>query len=358
MTVELDKAEKKRLKKEKKERKLQQAAQAEEDASTILADEGTPNTFLLRLCDLTITGAVHKEKKRKHKDLEAEEQDSNPEGEKSKKRKKSKGPVPEELSDEQLEKQAKKERKEKKKAEKEKRKTEAAAAASSAPADGPSSNGLGVQPAPTASSSDVSAFLKRNNISLSAPITPILTFDALSSTCTPPKLQQILKGKFKEPTPIQACTWPAALDGKDVVGIAETGSGKTFAFGVPALSRIISSSSASQPGISVLVVAPTRELALQTHDNLSSFAAEFGIASIAVFGGVSRDEQIKALSAAISGGNKGKKKGGGRGEVTTKIVVGTPGRIIDLINAGALDLSGYCLFTCYQGFSTQLYSSL
>ena len=157
---------------------------------------------------------------------------------------------------------------------------------------------------------------------------------------------------FKEPTPIQACTWPPALKGLDVVGIAETGrqvayfqpclaicskilySGKTLAFGIPALSRLIAlpkpSSKKTAPTVSVLVVAPTRELAIQTHDTLSALGAPFGIASVAVFGGVPKDGQIQMLKNA----NKGKDG------LTTRIIVGTPGRILDLMQEGVCDLSG------------------
>lgn len=120
-------------------------------------------------------------------------------------------------------------------------------------------------------------------------------------------------------------------------------SGKTLAFGIPALSRIISPSlSAPSPGVSILVVAPTRELAIQTHDTLSDLGKPFGIASVAVFGGVPKEGQIKMLQqAGVAGGDKrGKNKGNGGGGLVTKIVVGTPGRILDLINDGVCDLSG------------------
>lgn len=111
-----------------------------------------------------------------------------------------------------------------------------------------------------------------------------------------------------------------------------------MAFGIPALARLIpvpsldavktkKSKSKSTNSVSVLVVAPTRELALQTHDALSTLGAPFNIASVAVFGGVDKAPQINALRS----GNKD-----GR---VTRIVVGTPGRILDLVNEGACDLS-------------------
>ncbi|KAG2050175.1 DEAD-domain-containing protein [Suillus hirtellus] len=175
------------------------------------------------------------------------------------------------------------------------------------------------------------AFLEKHNITISTQtnsdaVVPVISFDQLD---IPDGLRGAFTG-FNEPTPIQACTWPPALKGKDVVGIAETGSGKTLAFGIPALAQLIASPKKpkkKESTISVLVVAPTRELAIQTHDALSALGAPFSIASVAVFGGVPKDPQVKALA---NGNTDGK---------TTRIVVGTPGRIIDLVNDGVCDLS-------------------
>lgn len=106
-----------------------------------------------------------------------------------------------------------------------------------------------------------------------------------------------------------------------------------MAFGLPALARILSGSipqpAKGESTVSVLVVAPTRELAIQTHDTLTALGAPFGIASVAIFGGVDKRGQIDALRSI----NKGKAK------LTTRIVVGTPGRILDLVNDGVCDLS-------------------
>ncbi|KAL1759086.1 P-loop containing nucleoside triphosphate hydrolase protein [Schizophyllum commune] len=159
--------------------------------------------------------------------------------------------------------------------------------------------------------------------------TPVVSFAQLA---VPDEIRQSFKG-FKEPTPIQACTWPPALEGRDVVGIAETGSGKTLAFGIPLLTRLISSRTSSSSNksapVTALVVAPTRELAIQTHDTLSALGKPFGIASVAVFGGVPKEPQVRMLRNA----NKGKDG------MTTRVVVGTPGRILDLMNDGVCDLT-------------------
>ncbi|KDQ54975.1 hypothetical protein JAAARDRAFT_134554 [Jaapia argillacea MUCL 33604] len=190
---------------------------------------------------------------------------------------------------------------------------------------------------PAPSSSETSAYLEKHAIKIHSPghigpITPALSFDQLD---IPPGLRSAFS-TFKEPTPIQTCTWPPALKGHDVVGIAETGSGKTLAFGIPALAQLISSapskskskSSSANLSVSVLVLAPTRELAIQTHDTLSDLGGKFNIASVALFGGVEKGGQIRTLQNANKDGK------------TTRIVVGTPGRILDLVNDGICDLSG------------------
>jgi ATP-dependent RNA helicase DBP3 len=109
-----------------------------------------------------------------------------------------------------------------------------------------------------------------------------------------------------------------------------------MAFGLPALARILSSEipkpAKGSSAVSVLVMAPTRELALQTHETLEALGEPFGIASVAVFGGVPKQAQIEALRNISK--EKGKKDA-----KTTRIVVGTPGRILDLINDGVCDLS-------------------
>ena len=113
-------------------------------------------------------------------------------------------------------------------------------------------------------------------------------------------------------------------------------SGKTLAFGLPALARIQSLSipkpRKGESTISVLVLAPTRELAIQTHDTLCALGKPFGIVSVAVFGGVEKRGQIDALRNITRAQNK-------NGKSTTRIVVGTPGRILDLIHDGVCDLS-------------------
>ncbi|KZT08929.1 DEAD-domain-containing protein [Laetiporus sulphureus 93-53] len=182
--------------------------------------------------------------------------------------------------------------------------------------------------------SQISAFLTKHSVTIHMPenagkVIPVLSFRQLD---IPSELHSAFTD-FTEPTPIQACSWPPALEGRDVVGIAETGSGKTLAFGLPALARLVLSPAPQgrkfkdTTTVSVLVMAPTRELAIQTHETLDKLGAPFGIASVAVFGGVDKGPQAKALKNANKNGK------------TTKIIVGTPGRILDLVGDGVCDLS-------------------
>ena len=120
-----------------------------------------------------------------------------------------------------------------------------------------------------------------------------------------------------EPFAIQAATIEDALAGRDVCGKAKTGSGKTLAFGLPALQTI----EASQPGHpTALVLVPTRELAKQVVDVLSPIGKQIGVRVAAFYGGTSMERQIRNLTRKI------------------EIAVATPGRLIDLLERGELDL--------------------
>ncbi len=129
---------------------------------------------------------------------------------------------------------------------------------------------------------------------------------------------------YETPTPIQAATIPALLAGNDVVGLAQTGTGKTAAFAVPALSRLAELSDVN--GVSrdtqVLVLAPTRELALQVGEAFSSYAGHLeDFTVLPVYGGSPYGPQLAGLRRGA------------------QVVVGTPGRVIDHLKKGSLDLS-------------------
>jgi superfamily II DNA/RNA helicase len=122
---------------------------------------------------------------------------------------------------------------------------------------------------------------------------------------------------INEPFPVQAATIEDALAGRDVCGKAKTGSGKTLAFGLPA----IQTTQASKPGHpTALVLVPTRELAKQVVDVLSPIGKQIGVRVAAFYGGTSMDRQIRNLSRRI------------------EVAVATPGRLIDLLERGELDL--------------------
>ena len=124
---------------------------------------------------------------------------------------------------------------------------------------------------------------------------------------------------WETPTPIQAMALPALLDGEDVVGLAQTGSGKTAAFAIP----LIESIDPKAQGIQALVLAPTRELAAQAANDIKDLSRYRPVRPVVLCGGVSIGPQIKAL---------GKRSGG------ASVVVGTPGRILDHLQRGTLKL--------------------
>ena len=128
-------------------------------------------------------------------------------------------------------------------------------------------------------------------------------------------LKAIREMGFEEPTPIQTSTIPAALRGRDIIGQAQTGTGKTASFGIPVIEKIFP---ARKP--CALILEPTRELAIQVSEEIGRLSKYRKCSVLTVYGGSSMERQIKALQ-----------KG-------TQIVVGTPGRLIDHLNRGTLSL--------------------
>ncbi|BCO35031.1 ATP-dependent RNA helicase [Mycobacterium heckeshornense] len=142
------------------------------------------------------------------------------------------------------------------------------------------------------------------------------TFDDLQ---IPPSVRRAIADVgYESPSAIQAATIPALMAGSDVVGLAQTGTGKTAAFAIPILSRIDTTSTATQ----ALVLAPTRELALQVSEAFSRYGAHLPrLTVLPIYGGASYGVQLAGL-----------KRG-------AQVVVGTPGRVIDHLERGTLDLS-------------------
>ena len=137
-----------------------------------------------------------------------------------------------------------------------------------------------------------------------------------------PLLKAIVAQNYREPYPIQAQAIPAILAGHDILGIAQTGSGKTASFALPILEQFRYKKPARNRFIKALVLVPTRELALQVATVFQELSAHLPrrVKTLAVFGGVSINPQMMALS-------------------NTEILVATPGRLLDLVDNNALQLS-------------------
>ena len=133
-----------------------------------------------------------------------------------------------------------------------------------------------------------------------------------------PKITKAVReAGYTEPTPIQSKAIPIVLRGRDLVGIAQTGTGKTAAFVLPILEQLAAKGSASgRRAIRCLILAPTRELALQIEENARKYSRHLHLRIAAIYGGVGEQPQIAALRHG------------------TEIVIATPGRLIDLMNQG------------------------
>ena len=123
---------------------------------------------------------------------------------------------------------------------------------------------------------------------------------------------------YSTPTPIQLHTIPPILEGRDVLGLAQTGTGKTAAFVLPILQHMLSG---PRGKLRVLILSPTRELTEQTHTNITMLGRQTGVHSMTIYGGVSNQPQIKGLRAG------------------TEIVVACPGRLLDLMGQNVVNLS-------------------
>ena len=154
---------------------------------------------------------------------------------------------------------------------------------------------------------------------------PVETF--ASFPIHPQIVEALADAGITHPFPIQSMTLPVALGGHDIIGQAKTGTGKTLGFGIPLLNRVVSPSDEAwadfrHPGKpQALAVAPTRELAVQVAGDLERAAAKRGIRVLTVYGGRAYEPQVEALKRGV------------------EVVVGTPGRLIDLAKQGHLDLS-------------------
>ena len=134
----------------------------------------------------------------------------------------------------------------------------------------------------------------------------------------PSIMSNIALAGYETPTPIQEKTIPPILEGRDVLGLAQTGTGKTAAFALPILQRLIGGERCVRRA---LVISPTRELAEQTHQSFEKLGHNTGFRSMSIFGGVTAKSQIKILKS-----------------VMPEIIVACPGRLLDLMGQGFVDL--------------------
>lgn len=134
-----------------------------------------------------------------------------------------------------------------------------------------------------------------------------------------PLLEALNKLNYTTPTPIQVQAIPHLLDGKDIFGCAQTGTGKTAAFALPILQHLSLSNNNSR-SIKALVLAPTRELALQIDKSFDDYGRQLNISHAVIFGGVSQHNQVNALKKGID------------------VLVATPGRLLDLMQQGFVRL--------------------
>ncbi len=140
-----------------------------------------------------------------------------------------------------------------------------------------------------------------------------------------PLLRAVRTARYVDPTPIQTQAIPLVLAGRDVLGCAQTGTGKTAAFALPILQRLSKRSAGAKAPAGrsrVLVLCPTRELAQQIHDSFSTYGQYTNVRQTVVFGGVNQRPQVRALQAGVD------------------VLIATPGRLLDLMGQGLASVAG------------------
>ena len=143
-----------------------------------------------------------------------------------------------------------------------------------------------------------------------------------------PLLEAVKAKGYTQPTPIQQQAIPVVLKGRDLLGCAQTGTGKTAAFAIPILQTLYNEKEAgrSKEGIKALILTPTRELAIQIDESFAAYGKHTGLKHLVVFGGVSQVPQAQALRRGVD------------------ILIATPGRLLDLINQRVANLRNISLF--------------
>ncbi|KAL7815158.1 DEAD domain-containing protein [Trichoderma gracile] len=306
-----DDAEKARLKKEKKDKKKEKKEKKQKESKPAEDDDKA---------DAPVEEAADESKKEKKKSKKDKKD------KKDKKEKKQNDESDQQVIEEQAESmdidQDEKPAEDKKKSKKDRKASKPAAQDASSGREYVQTMSLSNVP-----QSEIDEYLAKNEIVITDPrnttgkLRPVTEFHYLPSTNLLEKKPSPF-ASYKAPTPIQAASWPSTLSGRDVVGVAETGSGKTMAFALPCVEAI---SVLGTKGIKAVVVSPTRELAMQTHEQLARLAALLRLKCVCLYGGASKDDQRALLQKGAD------------------IVVATPGRLKDFMSDGTVDLSG-CKF--------------
>ena len=151
-----------------------------------------------------------------------------------------------------------------------------------------------------------------------------MTFNELNLSA--PLLKAVSEAGYETPSPIQASAIPPVLEGRDLMGCAQTGTGKTAAFALPMLDRLSGAAPRKKGAIRALILTPTRELALQIGESFAAYGKYLKLRSTVIFGGVGQAPQVEALKKGVD------------------ILIACPGRLNDLIGQGFIDLSTLEIF--------------
>ena len=151
-----------------------------------------------------------------------------------------------------------------------------------------------------------------------------MTFNELNLSA--PVLRAVAQAGYESPSPIQAAAIPPVLAGRDLMGCAQTGTGKTAAFALPMLDRLTANAPRKKGAIRALILTPTRELALQIGESFEAYGKYLTLRSTVIFGGVGQAPQVAALKKGVD------------------ILIACPGRLNDLVGQGLLDLSNIEIF--------------
>lgn len=151
-----------------------------------------------------------------------------------------------------------------------------------------------------------------------------MTFNELNLSA--PLLRAVAEAGYESPSPIQASAIPPVLAGRDLMGCAQTGTGKTAAFALPMLDRLTANPAKKKGAVRALILTPTRELALQIGESFEMYGKYLSLRSTVIFGGVGQAPQVAAIKKGVD------------------ILIACPGRLNDLVGQGLIDLGSIEIF--------------